>query len=196
MAARQPKAPTPDSSERTAIFKWTAAQEQALWLVFDGKLSLNEVALNVAVSSRTLDRWVAHPAFKSRLAQMKADLEASLASTVYVSKQSRLMGLSQMALAARKEFERRPWLKEVRPGPKGDVTNEKFNAEAHAAYRAALADIAAEKGERKNVTELTGKDGGPIEVSDAHAKLATRLAALAERQRPAGTPGQPDGSGI
>src|SRR5690348_15928331 len=105
-------------------FKWNAAKEQALWLVFEGNLSLDDVALNVAVSSRTLDRWVAHPAFQSRLAQMRADLNASLKATLYVSKESRIMALSDMALKARSEFEARPWLKEVRPTKDGAVTNE------------------------------------------------------------------------
>lgn len=140
---------------KTTVFKWTAAKEQALWLVFEGTLSLDQVALNVAVASRTLDRWVAHPAFKSRLERMHDDLEAHVRGVIYASKESRIMGLSEMAQSARKEYERRPWLKEVRPTKDGPVTNEHFNRDAHDAFRAALDDIAKELGERASNVKLS-----------------------------------------
>lgn len=133
----------------TTAFKWNAAKEQALWLVFAGNLSQAEVAENVGVATRTCERWVAHPVFRSRLEQMRADLNASLKATLYVSKESRIMALSDMALKARSEFEARPWLKEVRPTKDGAVTNESFNGDAFAAFRGALDDIAKELGERK-----------------------------------------------
>lgn len=140
-----------------SAFKWNAAKEQALWLVFDAQLSLAAVAQNVGVSSRTLDRWVAHPVFQARLQQMRADLSAALQSTLYVAKESRILALANMAQKARREFEARPWLREVRPTKDGDVTIERFNADAFAAFRGALDDIAKEKGERKTTAELNGE---------------------------------------
>jgi hypothetical protein len=138
-----------------AGFKWDAAKEKALWLVFDGKLSLDDVALNVAISARTLDRWVAHPVFQRRLAEMRADFDASLKATLYVSKESRIVALSDMAYKARREFEKHPWLKEVRPTKDGPITNETFNEAAYNAFRGALDDIAKEKGERTNKVDVT-----------------------------------------
>lgn len=178
--------------KRAAVFHWDATKEQALWLVFDGKLSLEQVALNVAVSPRTLDRWVAHPAFQQRLQQMRADLQETLKGTLYVSKESRMVALADMAQKARREFEKRPWLKEVRPTKDGPVTNESFNRDAFESFRGALDDIAKELGQRKNVTEVTGKDGGPIELSAVKQQLAAQLADRARRQRALPAPGEPE----
>lgn len=138
------------SSAASTPFKWNAAKEQALWLIFDGKLSQAAVAQNVAVSLRTLDRWIAHPVFKSRLEQMRADLSESLKATLYVSKESRILALADLAQKARREFERRPVLKEVRPTRDGEIVNESFNEAAFAAFRGALDDIAKEQGQRKS----------------------------------------------
>jgi hypothetical protein len=172
--------------------KWSAAHEQALRLVFEGRWSQAAIAKNCDVSPRTLWTWTQHPDFQQRLEALRADFAASIREEVYADKARRVVALSQMAEAARVEFEARPWLKEVRPTADGEITNESFNRDAHAAFRGALDDIAKELGERKNITELSGKDGKPIEISDARQRLAIKLATLAERRRTAGTAQQPD----
>lgn len=108
----------------------------------------------VRISTRTLRRWITHADFQQRLEAMRADLATTLRTVAYADKGQRVVGLSQMAEAARREFEARPWLKEVRPSPDGEITNESFNRDAHAAFRGALDDIAAELGARKNVTDV------------------------------------------
>ncbi len=139
--------------------RWTAEAERALALAFEGRWTQEEIVARLAgeddgsakfrITTRTLRSWLAHPEFKARLAQMRADFAASIAHVTYADKARRIVALDAMAEAARREFEARPWLREVRPTPKGDVTNEHFNAEAHAAFRGALDDIAKELGHRR-----------------------------------------------
>jgi transcriptional regulator with XRE-family HTH domain len=129
--------------------EFTPEQEQALVLLFEHRHSYAQVAEMVGVSSRTIERWATDERFKERLEAMRADLAASLAAYTYVSMEDRIIALSQMAEKARVEFEARPWLKEVRPTPKGDITNEAFNEGAFAAFRGALDDIAKELGHRR-----------------------------------------------
>lgn len=142
--------------------KFTLEQEQALALFFENRQPYPKIAESVGVSTRTIERWATDERFKARLEEMRTNLADSLAHQAYVDKTSRLIALSQMAEQARVEFETRTWLKEVRPTGKGEfITNEAFNEAAFTSFCRALDDIAKELGARKNVTELTGKDGGP-----------------------------------
>jgi hypothetical protein len=174
--------------------------QMALTLRFEGRLSSQAIADRIAkdcqksVSARTLRDWMEGDEFRQKLAAMRDKLldACDTLGVVYVRKEQRVVGLAQMAEQARLEFEARPWLKEVRPTQDGEITNESFNRDAHAAFRGALDDIAKELGERKNVTELSGKDGKPIEIRDARQRLAARLAALAERRRASGGAEQPE----
>lgn len=129
--------------------EFTPEQETALVLLFEHRHAYPKIAEKVGVSTRTIERWATDERFKARLEVMRANVAASLASYAYVSKEDRIIALSQMAEQARIEFEARPWLKEVRPTPNGDVTNEAFNEGAFAAFRGALDDIAKELGHRK-----------------------------------------------
>lgn len=132
------------------------AQEEVLALAFEGRWSHAEMAQHVTVSARTVKRWLASPAFVQRLAMMRANLAESLSSVAYVDKASRIVGLSQMAESARREYEERPWLKEVRAFGETETTNEHFNRDAHAAFREALNDIAKELGERGSNVKISG----------------------------------------
>lgn len=146
-------------------FNWErAGAELALTLTFEGRWTREEIARKCSISVRTLYDWMKHPGFQARLETMRADFAASIRAVIYADKARRIMALDAMAESARREYEQRPWLQEVRPTPNGDITNESFNRDAHAAFRDALADIAAELGARKNVTELTGPDGGPVQA--------------------------------
>ena len=62
------------------------------------------------------------------------------------------------------------WLDDVKGVGSGDaaitVDFEKFNAAEVSAYRETLNDIAKEMGHRVQRTEVSGKDGGPIETTD------------------------------
>lgn len=124
-------------------------------LIFAGRLSQARVAENVGVSTRTVERWVAHPDFQARLSALRADFAASIRDVTYADKARRIIALDQMAEAARVEFETRPLLREVRPTRDGEVVNEAFNRDAHAAFRDALDDIAKEMGHRQSKVDVT-----------------------------------------
>lgn len=126
------------------------AKEQLIALAFEGRWTHEEMAGRVGVSSRTVERWLAEDETKARIAAMRSDLADSLRGVAYADKASRILALSQMAESARREYEARPWLEERRPSGDGEIVNESFNRDAHAAFREALNDIAKELGERSS----------------------------------------------
>ena len=130
---------------------WNDAQTQALALVFEGRKTRDKIAQDCTVSVRTLKDWLAHPEFRARLAAMRENLLVTCdeLGIAYVRKEQRIVSLAQMAESARTEYETHTWLREVRPSQNGDIVNESFNRDAHAAFRGALDDIAKELGERK-----------------------------------------------
>jgi hypothetical protein len=91
------------------------------------------------------------------------------------------------------------WLEDVKgvgAGSAAEVVDfEKFNAAEVKEYRGLLDDIARELGHRPRLSEITGKDGGPIETKDVDgvtdeervARITTLLDdARARRDRQAG----------
>ena len=134
---------------------WTPARKKALEQVFEGRKTLDDIALNCAVSPRTLDAWIAHAAFQEQLHKLRENLIAALDHKPYIRKERRLAALADMAESARREYEARPWLQEIRPTPNGEIVNESFNRDAHAAFRDALNDIARELGERSSNVNIT-----------------------------------------
>ena len=145
--------------------KWDQPQLRALSLAFEGRWTQAEIAEKLneefgssakfRVSARGLRAWLAHPDFQARLAELRANLAHSLADVAYADKGARIIALSQMAEHARREYEAHPLLIERRPAMDGEITNESFNRDAHAAFRDALNDIAKELGERSSNVHIT-----------------------------------------
>ncbi|MGE4535422.1 hypothetical protein [Halomonas sp.] len=81
----------------------------------------------------------------------------------------------------------------------GGATRERheFDAAVLRELRELEKHTAQELGQWTEKKELTGKDGGPLEVKvdDARERLIARLAALAERRREAGSDSRPESSG-
>lgn len=155
--------PSKPGQRKRRPLTWTDPQTLALNRIFEGRWSLEKIALDCTVPVRTLKDWIAHPDFQAALQARRDHLIEALDDQPYIRKERRLIGLAQMAESARVEYEARPWLKEERQtgrdpesGEPLVTTNEHFNKDAHAAFREALADIAAELGARKNVTEVSG----------------------------------------
>lgn len=136
--------------------KRVEAIETVLSMAFEGRWSHAEMAERVGVSTRTIERWTADADFQQRLDGLRANLAKTLAGVAYADKGQRIVGLSQMAESARREYEARPWLKEVRPTPDGEIVNESFNRDAHAAFRDSLNDIAKELGARSTNVKVSG----------------------------------------
>ena len=145
--------------------KWTVVHDRTLALVFEGRWSQDEIAEKLCsefsggsqrftISTRALKAWIAHPDFKQRLEAMRADFAESIREVAFADKARRIHALNAAALIALRELEARPLLKEVRPTKDGFVTNEAFNNAAMSEFRAALGDIAAEKGERSSKVDV------------------------------------------
>jgi hypothetical protein len=81
----------------------------------------------------------------------------------------------------------------------GGATRERheFDAAVLRELRELEKHTAQELGQWTEKKELTGKDGGPLEVKvdDARERLIARLASLAERRREAGSDSRPESSG-
>ena len=145
---------------------------------------LAQIATDCQVSDRTIRDWIAHPDFQAKLTAMRDSVldACDELGVAYARKVERVAALGMMAESARSYYEQYPILREFRPvlvkrqqeptedekadGKSGRmqtvedyIITERFNEAAHAAMRASFADIAAELGQRKNVTELTGKNG-------------------------------------
>jgi hypothetical protein len=80
------------------------------------------------------------------------------------------------------------WLPDVKVVGAGDhaetVEIERFNEAIIRQLRGTLEDIAAEVGGRVKKQEVSGRDGGPIEVSDlTEAQIVARIEALLSRAR-------------
>lgn len=149
--------------------KWTDAQRQALTLLFEGRKSLDKIALDCAISPRTLDNWLTHPDFAGKLADLREHaLEAlSARGVAYVRKEQRIIALSQLAEQARSQYEAHELLIESRQvgrdketGEMLTLDNERFNRDAFDAVRGALDDIAKELGHRK--PEKADGDAGAV----------------------------------
>lgn len=177
------------------VWKWTPDKERVLLLVFEGRLSQAKIGKTCGIPTRTIESWVTHEQFKARLEQMRADMAELVASVGYAQKEKRVLALAAMAESAREEYEARPWLQEVRPTKDGNVTNEHFNEAAFAQFRGALDDIAKELGQRKQVAEVTGKDGGPIEIAAVRERIAGRIAGYAARAGTLRVLDQPESTG-
>lgn len=156
----------PKTVAHDAPLVWTQKLEEVLSQVFAGRLSREKMAEIGGISTRTLERYIAHPDFQAKLATMRANLEATLLNrgVAYVAKESRIIGLSQMAEMARVQYETRELLQEKRQigyDTEHDeplyLINEAFNKDAHAAYRESLNDIAKELGHRQTKVEHSGE---------------------------------------
>lgn len=144
---------------------WNPILEEVFELIFIGRMPRNEIAKKFGVTPQALCAWLRHPDFQKRLADKRAELEASLLErgTAYVDKASRIIALSEMAEQARLEFEAHPTVverKQIGVDDEGRPMwqeNEYFNRDAHDSFRQAVADIAKELGHRVAKADITAK---------------------------------------
>lgn len=97
--------------------------------------------------------------------QIQAE-EAEILRVGYAVKHERMKSLNEVAgLLQREVFDdNKRWLDDVKAVGIEAHHLKQFNDALIREYRATLDDIAKEKGERVRKQEVTGKDGGPIEV--------------------------------
>jgi hypothetical protein len=135
-----------------------------------------------------LKTWSAQFGWQARLSEIaareaaeaearEAEYRRSIMETGYAAAHERVKLLNRLVEAIARDLrltgqeddtDPRFWLRDVKSVGSGDdferVEIERFNAAEVAELRAALADLASEKGDRVKRTELTGKDGGAIPV--------------------------------
>lgn len=184
------------------VWKWTQQKKEALELIFEGRLSQSKIAEKCGVSLRTIEEWARSSHFKNALQKLRDNMMESLLDrgVAYVTKESRIMALSQMSESAREEYESRPWLQEKRQiGVNRDcdkddpeygsplyMINESFNRDAHAAFRDSLDDIAKELGHRKQQVDVTS-NGETLGYDHLLSLIATNSTQITETHDALGT---------
>lgn len=150
-----------------------------------------------SVTLRSLEQWSSDFRWQERLqaivdeeariaAEKEAEYRREIMETGYATAHERVKLLNRLAggivndlrITDGDDSDPRFWLKDVKGIGGGDdferVEMERFNAEEITQLRGTLDDIAKEVGGRKQKTELTGKDGGPISLTWADiAKAAS-----------------------
>lgn len=158
---------------------------RAIDMTFAGRFTEAKIAESCHIAARTYRYWRAHHDFQAALTAKRADFAASVEHVTFADKARRVHALNDAALIALADLEERPKLKEVRPTKDGAVTNESFNVGAMSEFRAALADIAAEKGERKTTGDATAIAAIRISIETDGAVSAVTAEAAAIAGRPA-----------
>lgn len=140
--------------------------------------------------SGAYDKAAAEALERELQAKRRAVMEEGLALDF-----ERVRALKRVALLLEEELfdEKRRWAVSVKVEGKGEgekavtetVTTRLFNKGLITEWRGAMDDIAKEVGDRKQKTELTGKDGGPLKVDDGKgftdAEKTERILALLNR---------------
>jgi len=196
-----------------SAFRWTGRRERAALLVAQDELSDQAIADSLGIAERTLERWKRNPVFAERVQALIEQIRAAILvegiadRVARVKRQNDRWERIQRLLDARAEAnadltggDTGLVVREVTYLP-GGATRERheFDAAVLRELRELEKHTAQELGQWTEKKELTGKDGGPLEVKvdDARERLIARLASLAERRREAGSDSrpEPDGSG-
>lgn len=142
----------------------TAKQAQAARLLAEDEQTDEEIADTLGIARSTLALWKKNPEVTSAItAHVEAFKDRALAEG-FADKRARIAALNGsaqdiMRWLAENEYER----EEVKVAANGEHVSYKiFDQARYAQFRGALDDIAKEMGDRKTVTELTGKDGEPL----------------------------------
>lgn len=75
---------------KTSPFLWTHARAEAAVLVAEDAVTDEEIAATVGVSRRTLTTWKQHPAFRERVAEKVAELDAAVSRFVIAKRRERV----------------------------------------------------------------------------------------------------------
>lgn len=160
-----------------------------------------------SVARRTLWSWYTRFGWRQRVSDIaerevresqerEALYRREIMETGYAQVHERVRVLKELAvvlsneLLATVESDNRLWVDDVRivsqgRGVQTTVPMKRFNDTEVEQLRGLLDDIAREKGERKQVGEISGPDGGPIPFADLGDEegRALRLIALLQRFR-------------
>lgn len=172
-------------ASKPRAWEWTRARIKAVKLAAEDELSDEKIGREVGVSSRTIRTWQHTPEFVARRKQVRSAWEARIFDLGVANKANRIKNLDAMNKKHARIMEARAGsaspeeievggdtgliVKEIKRYGKGDdaveVIDISFDAAFSREYRAVLQQAAEEMGQIVSKRELSGPDGGPIQVS-------------------------------
>ncbi len=190
-------------------------REKAALLVAEDVLTDQQIADQIGVNKITLERWKRQPVFAARVQEHRDQWAAELEAEGIANRKNRVAMLDrdwQRLEQVVRERAQDPAMAKVPGGTAGvmvhtiKVVGVGGNAQRVDEYsvdtgllkekREHAKQAAQELGQWTERQELTGKDGGPIEVDDAREQLASRVASIVARLRARDGAVEPDsGSG-
>lgn len=167
-------------AQKEAVLKWVAAGLQsdeinARAAQFEPPFDVSRQQVDYYRKTREQD-----------ISVIRAVSEQNALVEGYAMKEHRVYKLSLLAALLEKDlFGGFIWTDQVKGVGSGEIAEivdyEEFNAAEIIQYRGILDDIAKEVGDRVKRSELSGKDGGAIEVVDMDAVRAKRWQAIADK---------------
>lgn len=174
--------------ERTTTpkpWEWTRVRVRAVKLAAEDELSDEKIAKELGIGHRTVQTWQARPEFQARKKQIRAAWEARIFDLGVANKANRIKMLDGLNRKQERIMQARSEdpdidvqasggdtgliVKEIKRIGKGDEKMEIIEVSYDAAfsreYRATLQQAAEEMGQIVSRRELSGPDGGPIQVS-------------------------------
>jgi hypothetical protein len=162
---------------------WTHRTEQAALLVAEDQLTDDAIAARLRINKVTLERWKQRTDFRARTQEHVAAFREAIRVRGIAERQNRVNALNerwrlmQQVIAARAADESMTGaghetgllVRTYKPGKYRNVEEYRFDAALLAELRAHELQAARELGQLVEKRELTGKDGGPVEVEHGGA---------------------------
>lgn len=185
-------------------FRWTPLREQAAALLAAGGHTYEEVATSVGVTRRTLTRWRCVPEFAARIEEDRQRIAVEVRERVVtrevadrVERVERLNRRWKQILQFTEDRGRRPEMADIPGGRTGIVTVRSKRigeGETVTEYELDIALLAAERETQREAArelgqdapthvEVTGADGGPVQIVAVPNVLGMMLEMLEEYER-------------
>lgn len=162
-------------------FEWTTQRQEAVMLINEDRLTDEQIAEKVGVVRTTIARWKRHPEFQARLAQSEEAVRKALIARGVADRQNRIDAYNERWHLMREvireratdiAYQRAPGgktgllVRTFKVLPTGDALDEfAVDTGLLRELRATEEQAAKELGQWTDKKEVTGKDGGPIQVS-------------------------------
>lgn len=152
-------------------WRWSSRKITAVGLFADD-CTIAKAAEILHVSTTVLERWRRAPEFKARIQQVRQAWDASVMSSGIARKSKRVALLQRLQDEQIKLFESRQLqngngLVAIEPKMIGEriIDMEVFDGSLNREMRATVNQAAEETGQLVSRTELSGPDGGPLQIT-------------------------------
>lgn len=152
---------------------FTVRGERAALLTAEDTLTDEQIAADVGISRKTLHNWRSRPDFLAEVRAQREAFRARIMAEGFADKARRIKALNLLATAVLVELSRAAddlqpqgmYRLEKKISANGEIVEQEvFDKPKADTFRGYLDDIAKELGDRKAVTELSGKDGAAIPI--------------------------------